>query len=118
VKLKQKGSTGSFLIYKSSVRILTDARLVEVELRVPRKDATVTAGPLLILRVDDSEARCVDRVGTLEAFAPLELTQAPSGNSVKEETTYSRTEAWGRFSVGFAERAPDCLASVTFSHDR
>jgi hypothetical protein len=117
VKLKQIGSTGSFVIYKSSARVLADARLVEVELRVPRKGADVTAGPLLIIGVDDSAERCIDRTATLKTYAPLELTQVPSGNSLDETTVYSRTQAWGTFAVGFAERSPECLGTITFSHD-
>jgi hypothetical protein len=81
VKLIQSDGSESFVIFTSSVRSLADARLREVELRVARKGAEVTAGPLLILRVDNTSKRCVDRSATLKTYGPLELSQVPSGTS-------------------------------------
>jgi hypothetical protein len=106
-----------FTTYVSSARLLADARLVEVELRVAKPGAVVTAGPLLILSVDDRSKQCVDRATALETYGPLELSQTPKGHSVNEQTSYSRTTSWGKFSIGFAERSPDCLASVVFDHN-
>jgi hypothetical protein len=116
VKLKQTSSTDSFLIYTSSARVLADARLTRVELRLARKGVDVTAGPLLILEVDTAPKRCFDRSAAFEAFGPLELWQTPSGKSVDELTAFSRVEPWGRFSIGFTERTPKCVASITFNH--
>jgi hypothetical protein len=117
VKLKTKGGTDAFAVYKAPAILLADARVVEVELRVARPGVEVTAGPLLVLRIDNSAKRCIDRETTLQKYGPLQLSQAPRGGSLDDEASFARTETWGQISVGFAERASTCLSSVTFNYD-
>jgi hypothetical protein len=88
---------------------------VSLDLRVPVPGGGATAGPLLNVRVVNG---CPPRAGVEARYGPLTPTGMPRGHSRDELFSFSREEPWGRLSFGFAERAPDCLASVTLAHVR
>ncbi len=115
-KLRAEAGTDSFAVYSSGAKKLKDARLTRLELRVARKGVAVTAGPLVIVSVDNQGRNCIDRKEVLEAFGPLTLAQVASGSSINAKTFYSRIESWGTVSLGFSAASPDCLASISFAH--
>lgn len=101
----------AFRTYRND-QVRLDALSASVELREPVAGGTATAGSLLIIKILDGCPRKSD----IEArFAPWTVTNTPRGQSLNEETNWSRKEPWGKLSFGFAERAPDCLSSITFS---
>ncbi len=57
---------------------------------------------------------CVTRAEVMRRYEGLTLSDHPRGRSPDEETSFSRREAWGELTFGFAERAPDCLRTVVF----
>ena len=47
-------------------------------------------------------------------YGDLQITDTPHGHSLDEKTSYTAYLPWGELSFGFAERNPDCLASIVF----
>lgn len=88
---------------------------VSLDWREPVAGGGATAGPLLNVRIGDG---CPPRGDIERHYGPLEPTGVPRGRSPDETFSFSRDEPWGRLSFGFAERAPDCLALVTFAATR
>jgi hypothetical protein len=115
VKLKPDGGSNFYDFLKSPSRLLADTRLVSIDFRTPKPGAETT-GPVLILNVDNSKKRCIDRSLILKQYSRLALASAPSPNSVNSTTDYSSPETWGRFSVGFSQQSPNCLAFVVFDY--
>ncbi len=92
------------------VHLAQDVEIEAVSFRVSVKEPTETW--LLHLTV---AGQCVARRDILARYPRLEITSAPRGRSLDEQTYYSRIEPWGKMSFGFAERDPECLSSVLFA---
>ena len=113
-RLNTKDGNSSFAFYAADA-VPLGAVTVSLDLRVPVPGGGATAGPLLNLRVVKG---CPTRAAVEGRYGPLTPTGMPRGHSREELFSFSREEPWGRLSFGFAERAPDCLAFVTFAHTR
>jgi hypothetical protein len=95
--------------YRASGSALRDGVVVSnVDLRVSIES------PHQALLVLDISGRCVSVSEIASRFKPIEITDAPRGHSVDEETVWSTTRAWGNLAFGFKERQPDCLATIAF----
>lgn len=82
-----------------------------IELRMPIAGSGATGGAILTMRIIHG---CPRRSEVEARYKPWTIANIPHGRSLDEETIWSRTEAWGDFAFGFAERDPDCLSSVSF----
>lgn len=71
-------------------------------------------GSSSIFSLDVTEG-CPSKADMEARYSPWKLTGTPRGHSLNEKTYWSLYEPWGRLSFGFAERAPDCLASIVFA---
>ncbi|OWQ84468.1 hypothetical protein CDN99_24575 [Roseateles aquatilis] len=104
-------ATGSFDAFKGGPVLLADEAQVEsASLRVSRTEPV----DKWILNLSIT-GRCVARSAVLARVPRLQITGAPRGRSLDEQTYWSSKEAWGSISFGFAERHPDCLSSVLFT---
>ena len=92
--------------------VRVDGATVTIDLREPVAGRGATAGALLNLRIGGD---CLARAAVEERYGPLAVSDLPRGRSLDETMGMSREEPWGRLTFGFAERAPDCLATVTFA---
>lgn len=113
-RLSAKDGNDAFVFYAADA-VPLGAATVSLDLRVPVPGGGATAGPLLNVRVMKG---CPPRAAIEGRYGPLAPTGMPRGHSRDELFSFSREEPWGRLSFGFAERAPDCLASVTFAYTR
>jgi hypothetical protein len=82
-----------------------------VEVRTPLADSGATAGPLMVY---EPKGGCMAIDVLRRRYGPWQLAEVPHGHSRSERTVWTRDEAWGRMSFGFAEDAPACLADITF----
>jgi hypothetical protein len=110
VALRKTADTGYFETYEATDIKLGDLAMT-AELRSPVEGSGATAGALLVLRILKG---CPSKADVEARYAPLKIANIPHGRSPDEETNWSRDEPWGHLSFGFAERAPDCLSSITF----
>ncbi len=121
ISLAKTSENAHFLFYEAGRVPLADALVSSVGFRAPVIAPVMTppvdGGPMLVIKIDASPARRVSRKTILERFGPLILTGVPSGRSFEEQAYWSSVEASGKVSFGFAERAPDSLASVVFSRN-
>lgn len=99
-----------FRFYESQPVHLEDGVVVSnIDLRIKR------SGPhpgFLVLAVDGA---CIRLELVRRHYDNLRITGTPRGRSLDEQTYYTATLPWGDLSFGFAERNPDCLASVAFN---
>ena len=61
-----------------------------------------------------SNERCIDRNELLDSFDNLELYETPRGHSIHEVTSWMSVSAKSEFSLGFKEKSPDCLGTITY----
>jgi hypothetical protein len=114
IKLAPVAANASFQTYKGA-RTANDAGPnVTVELRTPISPQA-TAGALLIIEVSDE---CVGRQALEARYGKLDLTHMPNGQSMDEETVFSKKMGWGLLSFGFPENNKDCVKTVTLNFDR
>lgn len=109
--LSETDNTGNdvFQFYESPPVTLKDGVVIRnVDLRIKR------AGPHPGFMVLEIEGQCVTLDQIRRRYGPLEITETPHGHSLDEETSHSVVRPWGKLSFGFAERNPDCLASIVF----
>ncbi len=92
------------------VHLAQEVEIEAVSFRVSAKEPTEKW--LLNLT---AAGKCVARSDILARYPRLEITSAPRGRSLDEQTYYSSKESWGKVSFGFAERNPECLSSVLFA---
>ncbi len=112
--LRKTEHTGPFALYEAGGLRLGGITL-DVDLRVPAATGDATAGPLLVLRIAGA---CLRKAEIEARYAPWTLTNVPHGHSRAEETSWTRSEAWGTLSFGFPESRPDCLRSIVFNGRR
>ena len=111
VHLAETDYTGNdvFQFYKSNPVQLPDGVVISnIDLRIRRK---VGHPGFLSLSL---ESACVNLDQVRRRFGPLEITEIPRGHSLNEKTYHTARLPWGELSFGFAERNPDCLASIVF----
>ena len=113
VSLLPGESTRSFRLSRTSP-IRKGPLMLTVELREPIEGSGATAGPLLIVTIVSG---CPARRDVAARYEPWTLVDVPRGRSLQEEASWSRREARGTLSFGFAEAAPDCLRSIAFDTD-
>jgi hypothetical protein len=118
ISLTKTNENPSFFFYEGGRVPLADALVSSVGFRAPVAGQSTDGGPLLVIKIDTSPARRVSRKTILERFGPLVLTGVPRGRSSDEQAYWSSIESPGRVSFGFAEPAPDSLASIVFSRNQ
>lgn len=90
------------------VRLLQSVGLTKVDLRLGNRPDD--PGLLGI----DLEGPCITLDDVRRHYPSLEITDAPRGRSMEEETVYTATLPWGELSFGFKEKNPNCLAGIGF----
>ena len=109
--LNETDNTGNdvFQFYESPPVTLKDGVVIRnVDLRIKR------TGPHPGFMVMEIEGLCITLDQIRRRYGPLEITETPHGHSLDDETSHSVMQPWGKLSFGFAERNPDCLASIVF----
>ena len=107
-RLAEGAGTSAVDVYEANNVKLSDGK-VDIDLRAAKPGAT-TAG---LLNISISGA-CLKRPDVERKYGPFAISEVPRGRSPDEQMGFSRTEAWGRLSFGFAESNPDCVRTVTF----
>ncbi len=110
--LSETDNTGNdvFQFYESPPVTLKDGVVIRnIDLRIKR------IGPHPGFMVLEIKGQCITLDQIRRRYGPLEITEAPRGRSLDEETSHSAMQPWGKLSFGFAERNPDCLASIVFN---
>lgn len=110
VPLHHRDSTKTQAIWQAR-DIRSGPLTLAVELRESVAGSGGTPGALLAI---DVTSGCVHAEDVAAHYKPWTLTDIPRGRSLDEQTSWSREERWGRLSFGFAERRPECLASIVF----
>lgn len=95
--------------------------------RIPLRDGTVISTIDLRIKIQgahpgllgiDLEGSCITLDDVRRRYNALEITDAPRGRSLQEETVYTAKLPWGELSFGFKEAKPDCLAGIGFNPTR
>lgn len=110
-RLASLDGNAAFAFYEAKGIRAGDATL-SADYREPIAGGAATAGPLLNLSI---VAGCPARAEVEKHYGPLAVAGGPTGRSTAEETKFSRPLSWGRLTFGFAEKAPNCLSSVTLA---
>lgn len=110
-RLAGADGNAAFAFYEAKDIRAGDVTL-SADYREPVAGGAATAGPLLNLSIASG---CPARAEVEKRYGPLAVTGGPTGRSTAEETKLSRQLPWGRLTFGFAEKAPDCLSSVTLA---
>lgn len=106
---KEEPSNQSFRFYKSDRIALQDGVVISsVDWRI--KIRGKHPGLLGI----DLQGHCITLDEVRRHYPLLEITDAPRGRSMDEETVYTAMLPWGELSFGFKEKARNCLAGVGF----
>jgi hypothetical protein len=109
--LTETDNTGNdvFQFYKSRrIELGGGVEISNVDLRIKRN------GPHPGFMVWDISGTCIKLAQVRSHYGEMQITDMPRGHSLDEETSYSTMRTWGKLSFGFAERNPDCLASIAF----
>jgi hypothetical protein len=110
-KLRETEDTGNdvFQFFKSDRVYLQDGVVIaNVDLRIKRSGGHPGFISLAL------EGPCIDLDQLRRRYDKLEITGAPRGGSLDEQTYHSVEMPWGKLSFGFKESNPKCLASVIF----
>ena len=94
---------------KSALSLAGDAKITSVDLGLSNPDGEAHA----MLTIKTAGA-CITRHETQAHFPSMQVTGAPRGRSLDDETTFTGHATWGNVTLGFAERNRDCLSSVGF----
>ncbi len=81
--------------------------LAKIDLRL-RVDGKPSSGFLVL----DIDKPCVGRKEIFSKYGDIKLESAPTGRSPDEKHSYLLEDDWGKMSFGFAEKNPDCLATI------
>jgi len=109
VEFSERGNNGSFSFYEGGPLHLADHVLIKkVRLSIRRSNGVIRS--LVLYPVPDSVCVTLDDVHA--HYPDTEITGAPRGGSLEEETVWTVLEPWARLSFGFKEKNPDCLATV------
>lgn len=106
-----------FITSRASHVVLNDIPFREVELRAARPGAAVTAGPILILRVDLEAGACIPADDVLGAYPDLEWSHPPSPHAMDPDETRERRQGAARLFFAFPASGPDCLRVITYRFD-
>lgn len=111
VTLVERKTFGSDInqFFKSDPVLLNDGSVIlNIDLRLKRHGFDPG---FLVLELGGT---CVPLEEVRGHYGDLQITDTPHGHSLDEKTSYTAYLPWGELSFGFAERNPDCLASVVF----
>lgn len=109
--LKPTSEANSFQPYEAK-GIKAASLTIDLVLKEPKRGSDVTSGSLFVSIV----AQGCPRKSDVEArYSPWKRTDVPRGEALDEQAYWTRHEAWGELSFGFAERAPGCLKSIVFT---
>jgi hypothetical protein len=100
-----------FRQYTGQTENIGDGRSIDIEYRMPQS-AQATSGPLLIMKIDGP---CLTKTQVQKQYGPLTVTGMPRGQSLDEETSFSRHYDWGALSFGFSERNRECVRTIVYS---
>lgn len=106
---EKRRSTHTLFLEGGDVPLAQASRIAKIDLRLGFE-----AGDLgfMVLSLDGA---CISLDQVRRHFEDLQITEAPRGRSMDEETSYSVMMPWGKLSFGFAQRNPNCLASIVFN---
>jgi hypothetical protein len=110
--LRESDDSNESVAFYAAHGVRSGSYTLDVDFRTPMKGGDATSGALLVL---DLSGPCVHRAEIEARYGRLMLTQAPRGESLDEEASWSHREAWGELSFGFAEQKSDCLRSIVFA---
>ncbi|RZM32070.1 MAG: hypothetical protein EOP67_29680 [Sphingomonas sp.] len=110
--LRETDDSNDSVVFYSAQGVRSGSYTLDLDFRTPVKGGDATSGALLVL---DLSGPCVHRAEIEARYGRLNLSQAPRGESLDEEASWSHREPWGELSFGFTERKPDCLRSVVFA---
>jgi len=109
VEFSERGNNGYFSFHEGGPLHLADQVLIKkVTVSIKNADGVIRS---LVLNLAPSGA-CVTRRDLHAHYPNTEITGAPRGGSLDEETVWTVLEPWARLSFGFKEKNPDCLATV------
>ena len=99
-----------FLFYQGSGPATGDAvRMGNIDLRVR---AAPPHDSFMVLNIEGTG--CITLNEVKQHYGGLTLSQVPHGHSLEEETGYRTTSNQWSLAFGFAEKRPECLASIVF----
>lgn len=99
-----------FLFYQGSGPATADTvRIGNIDLRVR---AAPPHDSFMVLNIEGTG--CITLNEVKKHFSALTLNQVPHGHSWEEETGYRTTADHRSLAFGFAEKRPECLASIVF----
>lgn len=102
-------SNALFYLYGGGPATLADGVVVtNVDLRI-RRDGGHPGFMVLELA-----GQCVTLAQVRNRYGKLRLSGVPRGHSIHDTTAHSSDRPWGTLTFSFAERHPDCLASIAF----
>lgn len=110
--LKSTAETNSFQTYEAK-GIKADSLTIDLALKKPKKGSDAIARSLFVINIVQG---CLRKSDVEARYSPWKITDLPHGGSLDEQAYWTRYEAWGELSFGFAERAPDCLKSIVFTN--
>ncbi|MDR2259353.1 MAG: hypothetical protein LBE06_00125 [Azoarcus sp.] len=87
--------------------------LKEVEVRITERAGRTGETVRLILDLAD-EAACFTFERIKQSYPDLALTSIPRTQSLEDQAYFSSKQPWGRLSLGFKEKRPNCLSSIIF----
>jgi hypothetical protein len=109
VETNNAGGNEIFQFFKSDPVLLNDGSVIlNIDLRIKRQGSHPG---FLVLELGGT---CVPLEEVRGHYGDLQITDTPHGHSLDEKTSYTAYLPWGELSFGFAERNPDCLASIVF----
>jgi len=109
VEFSECQRTASFSFYEGGPLHLADRVMIKkVTLSIKNADGVIRS---LVLNLAPGGA-CVTRSDLHAHYPNTEITGAPRGGSLDEETVLTVLEPWARLSFGFKEKNPDCLATI------
>lgn len=93
----------------SSTKFAGSPQLQQAQLRLhPTRAST----GLLILQL---AGRCIGLPEVRDHYASLQITDAPRGRSLDEQTVYTASQPLGTLSFGFTVLQPDCVYEIVLS---
>lgn len=110
--LQETDNTGNdvFQFYESPPIELAEGVVINnVDLRIKRMGGHPG---FMVLEIG---GQCVTLDKIRVRYGSVRMTDSPRGSSQHEKTHYAVKLSWGFLSFGFAQRNPNCLASIVFN---
>jgi hypothetical protein len=106
--IEKNRSTHTTFFEGSTAEIEPDGLIVQIDLRLGNE----ANDPGFL--VFDISGTCIKLDQVRSHYGEMQITDMPRGHSLDEVTSYTAKRPWGELSFSFAERNPDCLASIAF----